>query len=128
MTDSEKKAQKYLKSLHANAFIRKMPDFKQTGSMLGGLPDYLVITLNGDYIWYEIKLVSSKSKTVNLLDLFTEQQLPIFDIMYRNKANIMIFMLHKNKKYMIDWKYIKNWVDMGNIKIKIDNLSNFEVR
>lgn len=128
MTDSEIKAQKYLRNVYPSAFIRKIPDFKQTGSMLGGLPDYLIITLSGEYIWYEIKLINKNTKTINLLNLFTDQQLPIFTKMERNKANIQILIFHKKSMFIIPWMFIRNRIEMDEMKIGINKLINFEVK
>lgn len=58
----EVKFRQYLKKQYPNAFIKKLPDFKQTGITGGaGLPDYLVID-NGITDWYEVKKVSSATK------------------------------------------------------------------
>lgn len=57
MTNSENKAREYLKKKFRGCYIRKFPDFKQTGfSLLRGLPDYFIIWL-GATIWYEVKYI-----------------------------------------------------------------------
>lgn len=58
----ENKFRQYIKKQYPNAFIKKIPDFKQTGqSGAAGLPDYLVID-SGITDWYEVKKVSSSSR------------------------------------------------------------------
>lgn len=60
MTNSETKFRNSLKKLYPTAYIKKIPDFKQTGnSALRGLPDYLMIN-NGNHRWLELKMVKSK--------------------------------------------------------------------
>jgi len=89
MTDSETDAQKLIRKKYGKeAYIKKIPDFKQTGSMNGGLPDYMVLN-NGDYTWYEIKYLNIKKKSFSVSE-FTDQQLVEFNKMTKAGANIII--------------------------------------
>lgn len=57
MTKSEVKARNWLKKVYPNGYIRKIPDFKATGSpLLRGLPDYFVIDKGLTY-WVEVKFI-----------------------------------------------------------------------
>jgi penicillin-binding protein-related factor A (putative recombinase) len=61
INSSETKARLFLKKNYPLAYIRKIPDFKQTGLSSGlGLPDYLVIC-QGVTTWFEVKAVKSSS-------------------------------------------------------------------
>ena len=101
MENSEVIAQKYLKNRFGTegVFIRKIPDFKQTGSMIGGLPDYLVICSNT--YWYEIKYLNNRKKSFSI-DEFTEQQLPTFNKMLKAKAEIIVLIIWGKEKYEVD--------------------------
>lgn len=90
MNTSEKKAQLYLRGRYPLGFIRKIPDFKQCGSLVGGLPDYLIID-NCDTLWYEIKYVSQKRKSISIDD-FTQQQLIVFTKMLEAGAKIYVLV------------------------------------
>lgn len=61
MTNStESKFRQYLNKTYPGAFIKKLPDFKQTGkSGAAGLPDYIVVW-RGMTTWFEVKKVNSK--------------------------------------------------------------------
>ena len=55
MTDSENKARKEIKKFYYDkCYIKKIPDFKVSGVLSGGLPDYLTI-YKGRTTWYEVK-------------------------------------------------------------------------
>jgi penicillin-binding protein-related factor A (putative recombinase) len=114
--NSENKAQKYLKEFYKgeNTFIRKIPDFKQTGSMIGGLPDYLVIN-NGYTVWYEIKYLTDKKKSFSINE-FTEQQLQIFSKMSVSGANINILIYWGKEKVEIPWDMFLIWFVESNNK------------
>jgi penicillin-binding protein-related factor A (putative recombinase) len=91
MTDSEVNAQKLLKKEYGReAYIKKIPDFKQTGSMNGGLPDYLVIH-NDNTVWWEIKSIDKRRKSFSINE-FTDQQLVEFNKMIRAGACIKLLV------------------------------------
>lgn len=59
MTKSELKFRAELTRMYPGAYVKKIPDFKQTGSaIMRGLPDYLVIH-KGLHIWYEVKMTKN---------------------------------------------------------------------
>lgn len=89
-----------------NIYIKKMPDFKQTGeSGLRGLPDYLVI-ISGDTLWFEVKLSSSK-KFFNL-DSISENQFIECKKMADNGARIFFPIYMDKKFYIIEYNSIFN--------------------
>jgi penicillin-binding protein-related factor A (putative recombinase) len=94
---------KHLKKLYPDAFIFKVPDFKQTYNTNGGLPDYLLIN-NGKTIWYEIKKPKNK-KFLNIND-FTDKQLIVFKKMLKNKADIKVMSIFNNTFEITDYKKI----------------------
>jgi len=102
MTNTETKFRLWAKKKYPNGFIKKIPDFKQMGSMGAvGLPDYMVIN-NGETIWYEVK--SSFGDTINLHSHFTPGQLITFMKMILAGANIQIFCFTKTcGKKVIDY-------------------------
>jgi len=105
MTDSETRAQKFLKEYYGKGvFIKKIPDFKQTGAVLGGLPDFLII-YKGETIWYEVKKISSNRNFLRIAD-FTNQQLVNFKKMIENGANIkiLVYRCKGAQKLIIDYK------------------------
>lgn len=72
MTDSESRFRKELANALPGAYIRKLPDFKQTGNTSAkGLPDYVVF-YQGRTLWYEVKMVKSKH-TFNLHEINEHQ-------------------------------------------------------
>ena len=97
----ENKAREYLKNEYPLAYIKKIPDFKQTGCMVGGLPDYLVID-NGNYYWYEIKYIPHKRKSININD-FTEQQLIEFKKMSDADSSINVLIYFGKKRYSVKY-------------------------
>jgi len=98
-TDSEKKGFDYLKKRYENAYIRKLPDFKQTNMMLGGLPDYIVVKKNKTY-FIEIKWMKGKYITEND---FTEQQLVEFFKMDRYTDYVYVLIVSCRKCYLVKW-------------------------
>ena len=57
MTKSELKARNWLKAVYPDGYIKKIPDFKATGSsLLRGIPDYFVI-YRGHTVWVEVKYI-----------------------------------------------------------------------
>jgi Holliday junction resolvase len=55
MNSAEVRFAGWLKKAHAGAYIRKIPDFKQTASsLMRGLPDFMVMQASRTY-WYEVK-------------------------------------------------------------------------
>jgi len=120
MENSEVKARKYLKKLHPKGYIKKMPDFKITGMLKGGMPDYLVIE-KGKTIWYEIKTLDQKKKSFPASS-FTNQQMIEFRLMYKAKANIKILLYHGKNYYLFNWSLIYNHFINNNKSIKINML------
>jgi penicillin-binding protein-related factor A (putative recombinase) len=121
--NSESKAYKLLRRKYKNAFVHKVPDYKQTLNMHGGLPDYLVIN-NGKTIWYEIKQPKSK-KFLSIKD-FTQAQIIIFNKMIYSKANIKVLLVLKNQNHFIetDFKKILEYWKKDIDKIKLEELEN----
>jgi len=116
MTDSESKARKFLKSYYSEpVYIKKIPDYKVTGSLSGGLPDYLLIK-DGFTYWYEIKSLDKKKKSFNPNSSFTNQQLLEFTKMTRNGAIIYILITYGNIKYIIEWSKIYSYILDGERK------------
>lgn len=80
MSKAETLFKRYLNRTYPGAFIKKIPDFKQTGNaILRGLPDYLVIS-NGEHFWFEVKYVTSL-KTFNLGELNEFQWIEFFHML-----------------------------------------------
>lgn len=119
MTNSESMGQKFLKKYFGpNAYIKKIPDFKQTGSLSGGMPDYMVIS-NGMTLWYEIKSLSISKKSFAIKE-FTDQQLCEFPKIIKAGGKIVILLYHGKDMYIIPWISIYNYFRDDNIKsIKI---------
>lgn len=115
MTNSEDKARKNIKEFYYNkCYIKKIPDFKVSGILSGGLPDYLVI-YKGKTIWYEIKDLEKSKKSFSF-DKFTEQQCIEFVSMTRNKAEIYIYITHGRKSYCVRWTKIYHYMLIGERK------------
>ena len=98
-TNSEKKGFDYLRKRYGNAYIRKLPDFKQTNMMLGGLPDYIVVKENKTY-FIEIKWMKGKYITEND---FTDQQLVEFFKMYKHTDHVYVLIVSWRKCYLVKW-------------------------
>lgn len=91
MTYSETKFRKYISKQFDGAYIKKIPDYKQTGgSALKGLPDFLVIH-EGYTIWYEVKYI--KSERVFSLSEINDNQWLEFSKMQKAGAMIKIAVL-----------------------------------
>ena len=106
-SDYEKKAHNFLKKICGdNAYIKKMPDFKQTGSMSGGLPDYMTID-QCVVRWYEIKFVNPKKQSLSF-SRFTDQQVIEFRRMTSAGAYIFILIFYDKEIYLVDWLEIFN--------------------
>ena len=106
-SDYEKKAHKFLKKICSdNAYIKKMPDFKQTGSMSGGLPDYMTID-QCVVRWYEIKYVNKEKQSLSF-SRFTDQQVIEFRRMTSAGAFILILIFYDKEIYLVDWLDIFN--------------------
>jgi penicillin-binding protein-related factor A (putative recombinase) len=102
-TNSELKGYKCLKKLFPDTFICKIPDFKQTGNMHGGLPDYLVISCGTTY-WFEIKKTKSNKK-LSITD-FTSQQLVTFNKMLFNEALVYILIIIGKNTFIVNAELI----------------------
>jgi hypothetical protein len=99
VTDSEKKGLDYIKKRYKDAYIKKLPDFKQTNMLQGGLPDYLVI--NNDICYFiEIKLM--RGKYITEKD-FTSQQLVEFCKIYKNTNYLYVLVVSYKKIYLVRW-------------------------
>lgn len=112
MTDSESKARKKILKFYNNeCYIKKIPDYKISGVMSGGLPDYLVI-VNGCTIWYEIKSLNEKKKSLTF-DTFTNQQCKEFTLMIKHGSLIYIYLIHGKKYYNITWNQVYSYMLEG---------------
>jgi len=76
-----------------DAFIWKVPDFKQGAKGMGGIPDYMIID-NCETFWYEVK--SSFGDTITLAH-FTDGQKIMFPKMLKAGAMILIYAFTKTK-------------------------------
>lgn len=102
MTKTESKFRNWAKKEYPEAYIKKMPDYKQLGSgAVVGLPDYLLID-NGDTIWYEVK--SAFGDTITLKH-FTSGQLQEFPKMIKSGAIVRVYCFTKTKgEQIIDFE------------------------
>jgi Holliday junction resolvase len=66
MSKAERLFRAYLVRAFPGAYIKKLPDYKQTGSgALRGLPDFIVVS-QGRTLWFEVKYTTSRrSFTLN---------------------------------------------------------------
>lgn len=126
MTKSEDKARKCIKKFYYNkCYIKKIPDFKVSGILSGGLPDYLII-YKGRTIWYEIKDLEKDKKSFPFTK-FTEQQCVEFVSMTRNCAEIYIYITHGKRSYNIRWIDMYHYMLAGKRKsIPIELLKKWE--
>ena len=115
VSDSEDKAQKILRKFYGEkAFIRKLPDFKTTGLMTGGLPDYLIIHTR-KHRWFEIKNLDVRSKSFPH-SAFTPQQLIVFRQMFDAGAKIFILITQGKKDAKRGFMLCINFSPIGTIK------------
>ena len=122
--DSEGKAQKLLRNRFTDkAYIKKIPDFKQTGSMNGGLPDYLVVN-DGITRWFEIKYINTKKKSFAYKE-FTNQQLIEFRKLYLAGADITIIVYFGKTIYIVSWNNVYDYI-ISNIDKKSIPEKEFE--
>jgi penicillin-binding protein-related factor A (putative recombinase) len=109
MTASEQRFHAWIKKTFPEAYIRKLPDYKQVG-MAGchGLPDYLVIN-KGVYYWFEVK--RCVGNFISLKD-FTESQKTEFPWLIKAGAKINVFIFDKYLKesFLIDYSVIREGV------------------
>lgn len=108
MTDSETKFRKTLKTLlkDPDAYVLKIPDFKQTGgTALRGLPDYMIIS-RGSTAWFEVKMVPSA--TIFNFNAISENQYIVFEQMRKAGARIYIAVYMGSEKNLeiIDYNQI----------------------
>jgi len=125
-SNSETKAQKYLREAYGDsAYIKKIPDFKQTGSMIGGMPDYLVVYKSKTY-WYEVKQVTNRRKSIGMDD-FTPQQLIEFRKLLKAGAKVIILIYNDNDLYIADFKDLY-YMFAVNKSVKILELGQFIIK
>ena len=94
MTASETKFREWIKKQCPGACIKKIPDFKQLGSLaVAGLPDYVVF-YNGSTQWWEVKY--GFGDTLNL-NHFTPAQLVVFNEMLKNGVDVPVFAITKTE-------------------------------
>ena len=99
MNKSESKFRQLLLQKCPHAYIKKIPDFKQTGStLMRGLPDYLVIC-NGEYFWFEVKYIKSL-KTFNFNEINDYQWIE-FAKLLKNGVNVNITIYNSNYELFI---------------------------
>jgi len=116
---SETKAQQYLRDKYGeNAYIKKIPDFKQTGMLLGGIPDYMVIH-NSITRWFEVKFIPTRRKSLSIND-FTEQQLIEFTKMLKAGAEIHLIIFFNKIMINTEWKYVYDYFQTKNKSISKD--------
>ena len=128
VSNSENKAQKLLRKMFGKfAFIRKIPDYKATGMVLGGLPDYLVIS-NGNHFWFEIKQLSKDKKSLPY-NTFTDQQFMTFRQMMDNGAIIRIVLYNGKNIYIKECGDIFNYIITNDKKksIPIEELKRWDI-
>lgn len=106
MTKSESKFRIWAKKKWPNAYIKKLPDFKQSGSKaLGGLPDYLIIN-NGIFYWFEVKMI--KGITISLEKDFTPAQIMEFPKIIAAGLNIFVFIFYKKTYSIISYNILRD--------------------
>jgi hypothetical protein len=131
MTDSESKFRTYLKKAFKDAYIKKMPDKKQTGLSTGlGLPDYLVIN-KGDTFWVEVKLAKDKKYTLHTfnLNLISESQWIEFRIMHNAGAKIYLAIYLNTELYIVPFdKLLFSKFISGDISIHKDILTKWRIK
>jgi hypothetical protein len=99
MSKAETLFKRYLDRTYPGAFIKKIPDFKQTGNaILRGLPDYLVIH-GGTHHWFEVKYVASL-KTFNLEELNEFQWIEFFHML---GAGVNVQIVVFDGDYQMHW-------------------------
>lgn len=89
MTSSESAWRRRYLKMRPGAYVKKLPDFKSSGSVQGGLPDYISI-VKGITVWYEVK--TSDTHTLRLSH-FTSQQVIEFTKMLKVGAVIVCSVL-----------------------------------
>lgn len=103
MTDTETKFRNWAKKTFPDAYIKKIPDFKQMGhGAVVGLPDYMII-FKGETFWYEVKKVPGKTLSQHH---FTPGQLIEFKKMYDAGVNVLIYVFGKDITWETDFKSI----------------------
>lgn len=102
---AERKLREHLKRVYPEAWIKKVPDFKQTGTAGGrGLPDYLCVC-DGFTDWYEVKLV--KSATLFPFAALSEVQWSEFSRMTDAGAVIWIAAVMRNRLCIFSFKRLR---------------------
>lgn len=107
MSKAELMFKQHLTRVYPKAFIKKLPDFKQTGnSTLRGLPDYLVIN-SGTHDWIEVKYTTSLN-VFNLNGLNPYQWIE-FNKMLKAGVNVQIVIY--------DGKYRPHWTTFATLLV-----------
>jgi hypothetical protein len=116
MSRSEIKARQWLMQRHSGAYVRKVPDFKQTCSgLMRGLPDYLVFD-GGVTYWYEVKYTSNR--LVMRLSLFTQAQMTEFKTML-NTGGVDVIILAYNRDFVPTTCLFSRFLREGFIKLGV---------
>lgn len=130
MTDSESKFRNNLKKLFVGAYIKKMPDRKQSISGAIGLPDYLVI-YDGRTLWFEVKLEKSEKYNIHTFNLnnISESQWIEFNAMRGSGADIYVAIYLNKELYIVPYKDLQfaKFIS-GATSIHKDTLENWRVK
>lgn len=126
MNNAERRFKEFIKRKieDPRAYIRKVPDKRQTGHGGGtGLPDYLVVS-KGKTTWYEVK--QSPTKTTFNLNLISESQWIEFTRMSFAQASIFIAAYVNEHLYIIPYKLLKIIQAEGETSVDLDFLEMWE--
>ena len=112
MSKSESKFQHELAKNYPDAYIKKIPDFKQSSSpALKGMPDYLFIR-QSHFEWFEVKYVKSL-KTFNFHEINEYQWIEFNKLLKAGSDVIVVIYNGKYDKFTAKFSDILRLRELG---------------
>jgi len=103
-------------------WLRKMPDYKQTGVKSGrGLPDFLLV-FQGTHYWLEVKYTTGKGGFA--VSGFTDAQLVEFKKLMDNGVRVYIVVFNRSfEAFWITFSDVYDRMRVGEKKVPFKDLS-----